>query len=231
MVKIDWSRVKAVVFDFDGTLYDKKNYPLHLILANPLDICKVGAERSVRKGMKDKDFETAENFDQAFFQQLAERQKQSVEKAKAWYNEAYLGRFLKVLKKHYHAQPRVDELLAKLRDRDVKTAVFSDYQRTEERMEAVGLSPSDFDFCFSAPDMGALKPAPRLMWEILSQMDVDGPEILVVGDRTDTDGVSALVVDGQFVQIVRKKPEEEVTTHVVMLWDEFVEEAMNVPMG
>ena len=136
MVKIDWSRVKAVVFDFDGTLYDKKNYPLHLILANPLDICKVGAERSVRKGMKDKDFETAENFDHAFFQQLAERQKVSVEKAQTWYNEAYLGRFLKILKKHYHAQPRVDELMEKLRDRDVKTAVFSDYQRTEERMEA-----------------------------------------------------------------------------------------------
>ena len=182
------------------------------------------------KKAQDKDFETAENFNRAFFQQLAERQKQSVEKAKAWYNEVYLNRFLKVLKKHYHAQPRVDELLEKLRDRDVKTAVFSDYQRTEERMEAVGLSPSAFDFCFSAPDMGALKPAPRLMWEILSQMEVEGSEVLVVGDRTDTDGVSALVVDAQFIQIVRKNP-EEVSTHAVMLWDEFVEEAMNVPMG
>ena len=97
-------------------------------------------------------------------------------------------------------------------------------------MEAVGLSPASVDFCFSAPDMGALKPAPRLMWEILSQMEVEGSEVLVVGDRTDTDGVSALVVDAQFVQIVRKDP-VEVTSHVVMLWDQFVEEAMSVPMG
>lgn len=230
MVKIDWSRVKAIVFDFDGTLYDKKNYPFHLIMANPLDIRNVGAERAVRKYMKDKDFETEERFNDAFFDLLAKRQKRSVEKTRSWYEVDYLGRFLKVLKKHYHAQPRVDELLDKLRDRDVKTAVFSDYPRTEERMEAVGLSPSAFDFCFSAPDMGALKPAPRLMWEILSQMEVEGSEVLVVGDRTDTDGVSALVVDAQFVQIVRKNP-EEVTSHVVMLWDQFVEEAMSVPMG
>jgi predicted HAD superfamily phosphohydrolase YqeG len=68
------------------------------------------------------------------------------------------------------------------------------------------------------------------MWEILSQMEVEGSEVLVVGDRTDTDGVSALVVDAQFVQIVRKDP-EEVTSHVVMLWDQFVEEALSVPMG
>ena len=230
MVKIDWSRVKAVIFDFDGTLYDKKNYPFHLIMANPLDIRNVGAERAVRKYMKDKDFETEEKFNNAFFELLAKRQKRSVEKTRSWYEVDYLGRFLKVLKKHYHAQPRVDELLEKLRDRDVKTAVFSDYQRTEERMEAVGLSPAAFNFCFSAPDMGALKPAPRLMWEILSQMEVEGSEVLVVGDRTDTDGVSALVVDAQFIQIVRKNP-EEVSTHAVMLWDEFVEEAMNVPMG
>lgn len=230
MVKIDWSRVKAIVFDFDGTLYDKKNYPFHLIMANPLDIRNVGAERAVRKYMKDKDFETEEKFNNAFFDLLAKRQKRSVEKTRSWYEVDYLGRFLKVLKKHYHAQPRVDELLEKLRDRDVKTAVFSDYPRTEERMEAVGLSPASFDFCFSAPDMGALKPAPRLMWEILSQMEVEGSEVLVVGDRTDTDGVSALVVDAQFVQIVRKDP-VEVTSHVVMLWDQFVEEAMSVPMG
>jgi FMN phosphatase YigB (HAD superfamily) len=230
MVKIDWSRVKAIVFDFDGTLYDKKNYPFHLIMANPLDIRNVGAERAVRKYMKDKDFETEEKFNNAFFELLAKRQKRSVEKTRSWYEVDYLGRFLKVLKKHYHAQPRVNELLEKLRDRDVKTAVFSDYPRTEERMEAVGLSPASFDFCFSAPDMGALKPAPRLMWEILSQMEVEGSEVLVVGDRTDTDGVSALVVDAQFVQIVRKDP-VEVTSHVVMLWDQFVEEAMSVPMG
>lgn len=230
MVKIDWSRVKAIVFDFDGTLYDKKNYPFHLIMANPLDIRNVGAERAVRKYMKDKDFETEEKFNDAFFELLAKRQKRSVEKTRSWYEVDYLGRFLKVLKKHYHAQPRVDELLEKLRDRDVKTAVFSDYPRTEERMEAVGLSPAAFDFCFSAPEMGALKPAPRLMWEILSQMEVEGSEVLVVGDRTDTDGVSALVVDAQFVQIVRKDP-EEVTSHVVMLWDQFVEEALSVPMG
>ena len=106
MVKIDWSRVKAVIFDFDGTLYDKKNYPLHLIMANPLDIRNVGAERAVRKYMKDKDFETEEKFNNAFFELLAKRQKRSVEKTRSWYEVDYLGRFLKVLKKHYHAQPR-----------------------------------------------------------------------------------------------------------------------------
>lgn len=230
MVNIDWSRVKAVVFDFDGTLYDKKNFPIWLILMDPLDIFNVGEERSVRKEMKDKDFGSAQAFDDFFFTRLGERQKRSAEEAKLWFNDVYLEKFLRVLKKHYHAQPQVDDLLDKLRDRDVKTAVFSDYSRTEERMDALGLPASKFDFCFSAPSMGALKPASRLIQEIVTDMGVDGSEILVVGDRTDTDGASAVAVGGQFVQIVRKDP-VPVTSHSVMMWTEFVKEALSVPMG
>lgn len=230
MAKVDWSRIKAVVFDFDGTLYDKKNFPFWLLLMDPLDIRNVGTERSVRKEMKDKDFGSSQAFDDFFFKRLGERQKRTAEKAKAWFNDIYLGKFLKVLRKHYHAQPKVDDLLNRLRELDVKTAVFSDYSRTEERMEALGLSASKFDFCFSAPTMGALKPASRLIRQIVSDMGVEGQEILVVGDRVDTDGASASAVDGQFVQIVRKKSEEE-ASHPIMLWEEFVDDAMSVPMG
>lgn len=230
MAKVDWSRIKAVVFDFDGTLYDKKNFPFWLLLMDPLDIRNVGTERSVRKEMKDKDFGSSQAFDDFFFKRLGERQKRTAEKAKSWFNDVYLEKFLKVLRKHYHAQPKVDDLLDRLRELDVKTAVFSDYSRTEERMEALGLSASKFDFCFSAPTMGALKPASRLIRQIVSDMGVEGQEILVVGDRVDTDGASASAVDGQFVQIVRKKSEEE-ASHPIMLWEEFVDDAMSVPMG
>ena len=41
--------LKAIVFDLDGTLYESRHFPLRLILADPLHIGMLGAERKCRK--------------------------------------------------------------------------------------------------------------------------------------------------------------------------------------
>lgn len=230
MAKIDWSRVKAVVFDFDGTLYDKSYFPFWLVAGNLLQFFNIKAERQTRKEMKNMDLGSGEAFDSHFFGSMGKKQGRDAADAKVWFNDFYLGQFLSILKKHYQPYPNIPQILEKFADLELKTAVFSDYSRTEERLEALGLPVSSFGYCYSAPDMGALKPAPRLMHEILEAMQVEGSEVLVVGDRVDTDGESAFSVGGQFIQIVRKKKEQE-ANYPSLLWSEFVEEVLNVPLG
>ena len=41
--------IKAIIFDLDGTLYESRHFPLRLILADPLHICTLAAERKCRK--------------------------------------------------------------------------------------------------------------------------------------------------------------------------------------
>lgn len=230
MAKIDWSRVKAVVFDFDGTLYDKSYFPLWLLLRNPFQVPSMKAERRTRREMKNRDLGSGETFNTYYYESMGKKQGRTVEEAKSWYNDVYLADFIRILKKHYQPYPNIPQILEKLGDMELKTAVFSDYSRTEERMEALGLSVSDFGYCFNAPDMGGLKPTPRLIREIVEEMQVDGSEVLVVGDRVDTDGESAFAVNGQFIQIVKKKKDPE-TDFPIMLWSEFVEEVLSVPVG
>ncbi|MCQ2225651.1 MAG: HAD family hydrolase [Paludibacteraceae bacterium] len=230
MGKIDWSRVKAVVFDFDGTLYNKSYFPLWLLLRNPLQVPSMKAERKTRKEMKNMDLGSGEAFNSYFYESMGKKQGRSAAEAKVWFNDFYLAEFLRILKKHYQPYPNIPKVLEKLGDLELKTAVFSDYSRTDERLEALGLSVSDFGYCYSAPDMGGLKPTPRLIREIVDEMQIDGSEVLVVGDRVDTDGESAFAVNGQFIQIV-KKPAAQETEYPQMLWNDFVEEVLNVPVG
>ncbi len=230
MAKVDWSRVKAVVFDFDGTLYDKSKFPFWLVLRSPWDIPRMKAERKTRKEMKNMDLGSGEAFNAYFYESMGKKQGRSAAEAGKWFNEVYLRNFLKILKRHYRPYPHIPQILEKLADLECKTVVFSDYSRTEERLEALGLPLKNFDYCYNAPDMGGLKPTPRLIREIVDELKVEGSEVLVVGDRMDTDGESAVAVGAQFIQIV-KKPVAQEGEYPAMLWSEFADEVLSVPVG
>ena len=48
-MQLDLDGIKAVIFDLDGTLFDKKNLPLNLIMADPLYALVLKNERTARK--------------------------------------------------------------------------------------------------------------------------------------------------------------------------------------
>ena len=79
--------------------------------------------------------------------------------------------------------------------------VLSDYGHATEKLEALGLSPTLFDWIVSAPELGGLKPAPQLMQIVTKQMGVTAEECLVIGDREDTDGEMARRAGAEFVQV------------------------------
>ncbi|MBD3244291.1 MAG: HAD-IA family hydrolase, partial [Chitinivibrionales bacterium] len=68
----------------------------------------------------------------------------------------------------------------------------------------LGLQHSWFDIVASSEEAGALKPNPRPFLDIASRFSLRPAEILVIGDRDDTDGAAAAACGMRFIRISDK---------------------------
>lgn len=188
---------KAVIFDLDGTLYDKSRLGLYLVGNQFLQgrMALSGRERMLRKKLKGRFFGSEEAFHQAFFGALGG------EKARKWYYNTYMPAMTSIMRKHYHLYPWVEETFKTLRNQGIKTAVFSDYSCTNERLEALGFDLSWTDFVFEAPAFGGLKPCKEAFEALCQAIGEQPSDCLMVGDRLDTDGAGAASVGMGFVLV------------------------------
>ena len=79
------AEIKAVIFDLDGTLYDKSHLPLRVVASQILHgkLIMLKRERSVRKLLKGKYFGDKDRFEEAFFSHFMRKN------AKEWFYETY----------------------------------------------------------------------------------------------------------------------------------------------
>lgn len=220
-MEVDFSGIKAVVFDFDGTLYNNRRFPFWFVLANLSEIFIMQKERIFRKEMLGVDLKTREAFEKEFYGRLAAAKKCSFDSAKQWYENDFMNRFISVLEKHYFAHDNVKEVFDKLKSKGIETAVYSDYPMLPQRVKAVGLPEDLTNHYWCAPTMGAFKPAVRLMNEIAQHLGISCSEILMVGDREDTDGVSAFSCGAKFVRIRKKDNDRGEFSYPFVSWNEF----------
>ena len=213
----------AVIFDFDGTLYDYRYMPINVILNSPLDIFHIKAERDARRKLKGVDFGSAKKFKEAYAAEVAKLSGMSLEKASDWCFSAGPANMLAALRKKYKCRVSAPSVFAKLDEQGVKTAVYSDYAFVEERMAAIGFADGTCKNLFSAEEFGALKPCRRPFLEIAAALEVEPERCLVVGDRSDTDGAGAEQAGMMFVQIVthKTKVSDFSSGHPVIVWDDF----------
>ena len=202
-VQIDWvnivdnypkllRNIKGIIFDFDGTLFDVARFPLNLIAANPLDCLHIWQERLVRKSFAGCDYGTSEEYFRAFFEALGKTSYKSPERIRKWYFNRYMPRMIRVLKKHYKPRPGATELLRYFEAPNaLRAAIYSDYPFPKERLEVMGLNPGPAIRLYGSESFGAQKPAVRPFLSIASDMGVSPEEVLVIGDREDTDGLGA----------------------------------------
>jgi len=185
--------IKGIIFDFDGTLFDSSSIAFHIIADNPFATMRVWKERLVRTGFAGRDFLTPQNYYRAFFTELGKACRLPAEKLRAWYFNFYMPRMVRVLKKFYVPRPGLKELLEHMDTpaSAVKAAVYSDYPMLKERMEAIGLMPMKHIKLYGPDTFGAQKPAVRPFLQIAKNLGLSPEEVLVVGDREETDGLGA----------------------------------------
>lgn len=214
--------IKAVIFDFDGTLYDNYKIAKNLIISHPFDLMKIKADRDIRKILKGKFFGDSQNFFNEYYKLLSEKTGLSIKAAETWYQNKYIESMIKILQKKYCCQPGASDLFNFLDNSGIKTAVFSDYNKVPQRMEAVGLSSKICSNLYSSVELGGLKPAAEPFLKIAGDLQVEPSQILVVGDRDDTDGQGARNCGMQFVQlkITGTKIKAEDVDHPLLSWKE-----------
>jgi len=195
--------IRGIIFDFDGTLFDNVLIPFYLIAAYPPDWLRIWRERLVRKDFTGRDYSSPQEYYRAFFATFGKACSRSPERIRNWYFNRYMPRMIRVLKKHYKPRPGVSEVFRLFdnsennktagspRPNVPKAAVYSDYPFLKERLEALGLPPGPGIRLYGPESFGAQKPAVRPFRVIAGDLGVESGEVLVIGDRENTDGLGA----------------------------------------
>lgn len=195
---LDLEGVRAVVFDLDGTLFDKSKLPLHLVLSDPLYMFVLNNERKARKTLAGVYFGNERTYYETLYGKVAISSHISAKRAKWWYDHRYMPTMIKVLRKHYRLRPWVSELLPELKRKGVKVAVYSDYGCVSQRLDALGFNPEWADVITDAPRLGGLKPSKDSLLALCNLLQVSPAESLMVGDKDETDGESARLCGMRF---------------------------------
>jgi HAD superfamily hydrolase (TIGR01509 family) len=196
--EIDLGRVKAVVFDVDGTLY--RQGPLRRAMAGRLLRAHLLHPRRGRETMRalsayrraQEELRTEPaGGDLARAQLRLAAARSGVDDAAV---RAYVAEWMETAPLDLVArlkQPGVEELLGELRSSGVRLAVLSDYD-AGPKLDALGIAQY-FDVVVTAqqPDVGVFKPHPRGLHVALERLGVEPAEALYVGDRVDVDAAAA----------------------------------------
>ena len=208
--------IKGIIFDFDGTLFDNAMLPFFLIGSYPPDLFRLRTERLIRKNFAGCDYLTPEAYYNSFFAALGKACFRSPEKIRYWYYSRFMPHMVQILRKHYQARPGVKELFrrfeANAKERTAhsaamsqaallnapRIAIYSDYPYLKERLEALGICPGPDTLLYGPESFGAQKPAARPFREIAANMGARPEEVLVIGDREETDGIGAFKAGMRF---------------------------------
>ena len=201
--------IEAVIFDLDGTLYNKKYFAIRLLLNNLKDIFIIQKERKTRNKMRGLNFNSSEEYYSNFFKNFSnffKNKKYSEEFLRNWYFNKYMPQFTYVLKKYYKSRPSTEKIFNILKSEKIKFAVLSDYPFVAERIKVLKLTEifnENYDYCFCTEDFGALKPSRIPFDELAKKLSVANENVLVVGDKPDTDGEGAKNAGMKFIDVCK----------------------------
>ena len=196
--KILKPETKVVVFDLDGTLYNKKGMTRRMMFGAFFEWRMMLRERNTRKQLRGIWMGNKESFYHRYFETMASGRLYSADYARWWYNTRYMPLMVKVLKKYYKPADWVIPFVSQCKQLGIRLVVLSDYGHTKEKLQALGMECALFDWVISAPELGGLKPASQLLTSVAAEMGVQPNQCLVIGDRQDTDGELAKSVNAPF---------------------------------
>ena len=188
------------MLDLARTLYRKPRMAWYMIRSQWRHLPSLAAERRYRRLLRRRlALNTANTSAKTVTREFSDK----------WYNESYLPAMVRVIARHYKAEPWVQPLLDDCHTRGVKVALLSDYEAAVDKLRVLRLNPDDFDCILSTGDLGTIKPDPSLGDMLLRHLypadDMPDPfpwqHALFIGDRQDTDGMLAHALGAQFMQV------------------------------
>ena len=190
---IDYTVIKLVIFDVDGTLYNQKKMRIYMFLEiliflilNPRKYNQIKILQDFRKQREIRSDEDCSNLRELQYLWVSENlgvKSSVVEKIiEDWIFTRPLKYLIKCRKKG------AVKLFEKLKKHGIKTAVYSDYP-AEKKMETLKLS---VDLIVSSTDrnIDKFKPDPKGALYILKQLNNGETEnCIFIGDRFEKDGI------------------------------------------
>lgn len=193
--------VQNVVLDLDGTLYDKTGLARRMMRRLWWCLPLLAAERLARKNMHYVQYASEEEFFGAFFRYMSRGHWWGVGVAATWYHTVYMPTMIRLIRRYHHPRPEMMALIEEAKAKGLTLAIYSDYGCVAEKLEALGIDPSQFELMISAPELGALKPSEPCARHVLELLQAKPETTLFVGDRDDKDGASARSVGAKFLLI------------------------------
>ena len=191
---IDWTVVKAVIFDVDGTLYNQKRLKAQMIkallghyLPRPWKYKELSIISRFRKERELLHTLKAANLEELQYQVCAEKTNQPVSLVKEVIGKWIFTHPLPFLKQAMYDQ--VPEFFDLLRARQIKIAIYSDY-KAEEKLKAMDLQ-ADLVLCSTDEVIDCMKPNPKALHHIAGKLNISIRECVFIGDRDELDGACA----------------------------------------
>jgi FMN phosphatase YigB (HAD superfamily) len=204
---IQWHKIKAVIFDVDGTLYRQSklrrrmlydllfHYALRPWQLQELRILqRFRVEREKRPGADEPDLENAQ------YAWCTDNGRIPVDKVKRVVNRWMFQHPNQYLLNCVY--PGTQSFFDALRRQGIKIGIYSDY-KAHDKLAAMGLA-ADVVVSSTDPEINRLKPAPDGLLYVAEKLGLTPSECLFIGDRQELDGVCAeqagmpyLIVDKQ----------------------------------
>ena len=192
-------KLKAILFDVDGTLYSQRE--MRWLMLRALIKFFVGSPikggkiiwvlyhfRKLRERARDT-IDLKDCLDSLQYELTSRKTELSEQLVKQIVGEWIYDRPLKYIQRCRYEG--VETLLKRCRDNGLKAGVLSDYP-PYDKVEALGLTAFlNLYLSSTDPEINAFKPDPAGITHACTVWNISPRELLYVGDRTDTDGKAA----------------------------------------
>ena len=170
--------VQTVVFDLDGTFYDRTGLARRMVKRLWWCLPLMAIDRLSKGG--------------ACWRWIVSTR---------WHREVYLATMVELIGKYCPRRENVVALFEQCKAQGIQTAIYSDYGAVEDKLRVLHIDPKQFDLLITAPEIGALKPSESAARTVLQRLNADPATTLFVGDRDEKDGEAARRVGAKFLLV------------------------------